>query len=90
VAKEAAEKANLAKSAFLANMSHEIRTPINAITGMSHLLRRGERTPEQDERLARIENASEHLLEIINAVLDLSKIEAGKLTLEETSIRSAA
>ena len=87
VAKEGAEKANLAKSAFLANMSHEIRTPLNAITGMSHLLRRGERTPEQDERLARIENASEHLLEIINAVLDLSKIEAGKLTLEETSIQ---
>ena len=86
VAKEAAEKANLAKSAFLANMSHEIRTPINAITGMAHLLRRGERTPEQDERLARIESASEHLLEVINSVLDMSKIEAGKLTLEETSI----
>ncbi len=86
VAKEAAEKANLAKSAFLANMSHEIRTPINAITGMSHLLRRGERTPEQDERLARIESASEHLLEVINSVLDMSKIEAGKLTLEETGI----
>ncbi len=86
VAKEAAEKANLAKSAFLANMSHEIRTPINAITGMAHLLRRGERTPEQDERLARIESASEHLLEVINSVLDMSKIEAGKLTLEETGI----
>ncbi len=86
VAKEAAESANLAKSAFLANMSHEIRTPLNAITGMAHLLRRAGCTPEQRERLDRIESASDHLLEIINAVLDLSKIEAGKFALEETSV----
>ena len=86
VAKEAAEKANRSKSAFLANMSHEIRTPLNAITGMSHLLRRSGCTPEQAERLDRIENASEHLLDIINAVLDLSKIEAGKFVLEETHV----
>ena len=86
VAKEAAEKANRSKSVFLANMSHEIRTPLNAITGMSHLLRRAGCTPEQAERLDRIESASEHLLDIINAVLDLSKIEAGKFVLEETRV----
>ena len=86
VAKEAAEAASVAKSAFLANMSHEIRTPMNAIIGMVHLLRREGATPEQNNKLDKIENAGEHLLEIINAILDLSKIEAGKLTLEETPI----
>lgn len=85
-AKAAAETANIAKSAFLANMSHEIRTPLNAITGMVHLLRRGGTTPAQDDKLNKIENAGNHLLEIINAILDLSKIEAGKLTLEQTLI----
>jgi two-component system, sensor histidine kinase and response regulator len=86
-AKEAAETANVAKSAFLANMSHEIRTPLNAITGMVHLLRRSGMTPQQADRLGKIEVAGQHLLDIINAVLDLSKIEAGKFTLEETEIR---
>jgi len=82
-AKEAAETANVAKSAFLANMSHEIRTPLNAITGMSYVLRRSGLSASQSDKLDKIETASEHLLEIINAVLDLSKIEAGKLDLEE-------
>jgi signal transduction histidine kinase len=77
VAKEAAESASVAKSDFLANMSHEIRTPLNAITGMAHLIRRHGLAPDQMERLDRLEAASEHLLEIINAILDLSKIEAG-------------
>ena len=86
-AKEAAETANVAKSAFLANMSHEIRTPLNAITGMVHLLRRAGITPAQADKLDKIENAGNHLLEIINAILDLSKIEAGKLTLDQTPIR---
>ncbi len=86
-AKETAETANIAKSAFLANMSHEIRTPLNAITGMVHLLRRSGMTPAQAERLAKIDMAGRHLLEIINAVLDLSKIEAGKFALDETEIR---
>ena len=86
VAKEAAEAANIAKSAFLANMSHEIRTPLNAITGMAHLIRRGGLNPEQSERLDKLEAAGNHLLDIINAVLDLSKIEAGKLTLEEIPV----
>jgi len=83
IAKEAAESANIAKSAFLANMSHEIRTPLNAITGMAHLIRRAGLTEEQNLRLEKLETASTHLLEIINAVLDLSKIEAGKFTLED-------
>lgn len=87
VAKEAAEAASVAKSAFLANMSHEIRTPLNAITGMAHLIRRAGLTPSQAERLAKLVSASEHLLEVLNAILDLSKIEAGKFTLEEKPIR---
>ena len=82
-AKEAAETANVAKSAFLANMSHEIRTPLNAITGMAYVLRRSGLSAEQADKLDKIETAGDHLLEIINAVLDLSKVEAGKLELEE-------
>jgi signal transduction histidine kinase len=64
-------------------MSHEIRTPLNAITGMAHLMKRSGVTPQQAERLDKIDTASRHLLDIINAILDLSKIEAGKFTLEE-------
>ena len=86
-AKEAADAANIAKSAFLANMSHEIRTPLNAITGMVHILKRGGVTPQQEDRLGKIQSAGNHLLEIINAVLDLSKIEAGKIDLEEADIQ---
>lgn len=89
-AKEAAEAASIAKSAFLANMSHEIRTPLNAITGMAHLLRRSGLTPAQGERLDKLQSAGEHLLEVINAVLDLSKIEAGKLELMPGRIRVAS
>jgi PAS domain S-box-containing protein len=85
-AKTAAEAANVAKSAFLANMSHEIRTPLNAITGMVHLMKRQGVTPQQAERLGKIDAASHHLLEIIDAVLDLSKIEAGRFVLEEAPL----
>ena len=81
-AKQLAEKASHAKSAFLANMSHEIRTPLNAISGMAHLIRRGGLPPDQLERLDKLETAGKHLLDTINTVLDLSKIEAGKLILE--------
>ncbi|MBS1131890.1 MAG: Response regulator [Proteobacteria bacterium] len=82
-AKEVAEEANRAKSTFLANMSHEIRTPLNAIAGMAALMRRAGLEQEQETRLDKLEAAGGHLLEIINMVLDLSKIEAGKLTLQE-------
>jgi len=85
-AKEAAEAANLAKSAFLANMSHEIRTPLNAITGMAYLIQRGGLSRLQSEQLGKLQSASEHLLEIINAILDLSKIEAGKFELEQQPV----
>lgn len=85
-AKEAAEAASIAKSAFLANMSHEIRTPLNAVTGMAHLIRRGGLTPTQSGQLDKLENAGQHLLGIINAILELSKIEAGKLVLAETPL----
>ncbi|MDP3531473.1 PAS domain S-box protein [Methylicorpusculum sp.] len=87
LAKEAAETANITKSAFLANMSHEIRTPLNAITGMAHILRRSGLTPQQTDKLDKIEAAGKHLLEIINAILDLSKIEAGKFTLEVAPVQ---
>ncbi|HYP67318.1 MAG TPA: PAS domain S-box protein [Thiobacillaceae bacterium] len=81
-AKEAAEQASRAKSAFLANMSHEIRTPMNAIMGLAHLLRRSMQDTGQQEKLDRIMGATQHLLAIINDILDISKIEAGKLALE--------
>ncbi len=85
-AKEVAEAANLAKSTFLANMSHEIRTPLNGIIGMTHILKRGGVTPVQADRLAKIETSSEHLLNTINDILDLSKIEAGRIVLEEAPV----
>ncbi len=85
-AKEAAEAASRAKSAFLANMSHEIRTPMNAILGMVNVLRRSGVSPLQAERLGKINAATEHLLGIINNILDLSKIEAGKFVVEEAQV----
>ena len=89
-AKEAAEAASIAKSTFLANMSHEIRTPLNAITGMAHMIRRGGLTPDQAERLEKLEAASTHLLNIINAILEISKIEAGKFELETSAVKIEA
>ena len=82
VARDHAESANVAKSAFLANMSHEIRTPLNAILGLAYLLRRDSRDDATRERLDRLSGAGRHLLEVINDILDLSKIEAGRLELD--------
>ena len=83
-ARDRAEQANRAKSAFLANMSHEIRTPMNAIIGLTHLMQRDSRDDIGTERLGKVSEAAHHLLDVINDVLDLSKIESGKLLLEQT------
>jgi PAS domain S-box-containing protein len=86
-AKARAEAANRAKSAFLANMSHELRTPLNAVLGFSRLLKRDpEVTPRQQETLDIIARSGEHLLNLINNVLDMAKIESGRVVLEESEV----
>ena len=86
-AKAAAEQANHSKSVFLASMSHELRTPLNAILGFAQLVARSERLqPFEQEDLRIIIRSGEHLLTLINQVLDLSKIEAGKMTLNSNNV----
>ncbi|WP_445176439.1 ATP-binding protein [Microcoleus sp.] len=84
----AAEAANLAKSTFLANMSHELRTPLNAILGFSQLMQRSTNlNREQQENIRIINRSGEHLLALINQILDLAKIEAGSITLNSTGFK---
>lgn len=84
-AKEAAEQANIAKSAFLANMSHELRTPLNAILGFAQLLVNDDAiSPDRREQLQIIKRSGEHLLTLINDVLEMAKIEAGRITLDDS------
>ena len=84
LAKETAEAASRAKSTFLANMSHELRTPMNAIMGMTSMVLRQTPDPRLRDQLGKVENASRHLLHVINDILDISKIEAERMKLEET------
>ena len=85
-----AEAATRAKSAFLANMSHEIRTPMNAILGFTHLIQRGTHNPDHLDKLDKISTAANHLLSVINSILDLSKIESGRFQLETSNFSTDA
>lgn len=88
-AKEEAETANRAKSEFLSRMSHELRTPLNAILGFGQLLQMQKLTPAQNDRVGHIVHAGRHLLDLINEVLDIARIEAGRVELSLEPVRMA-
>jgi two-component system sensor histidine kinase/response regulator len=90
LAKVQAEAANRAKGTFLANMSHEIRTPMNSILGLTYILRQSTQDAEQQALLARLYDSAQHLMHVINGILDLSKIEAGKIAIEASELSVAA
>ncbi len=85
--RDKADAANRAKSSFLANMSHEIRTPMNAIIGLTWLLRNDSRDARDAARLGQVADAAQHLLQVINDILDLSKIESGKLVMDDADFQ---
>ncbi|MEK8052306.1 PAS domain S-box protein [Ideonella sp. DXS22W] len=89
-ARDRAEQASRAKTSFLANVSHEIRTPMNAIIGLTHLMQRDLRDEVSQARLDKVSAAAHHLLDVINDVLDLSKIESGKLRIAQTDFAIGA
>ncbi len=89
VAREAAEAANRAKSTFLANMSHELRTPMNGILGLTSLALRRTDDPKLRDQLQKIDKASQHLLSVINDILDISQIEAERMSLEQIEFKLA-
>lgn len=90
IAKEAAEAANRAKTTFLRNISHELRTPLNGIMGMTALALRGAIDPKQKEYLNAVERSSQHLAEVVNDILDISRIEADRFTLDERDFELGA
>lgn len=89
-ARVAAEAASIAKSAFLANMSHEIRTPLSGVIGMAHLVRRTGLTDKQSEYMTKLEASSQRLLAMLNSVLTLSELEAGKVRVQEMPVQVQA